>query len=133
MKFFRSNNEGRVNAENFRLKQQLQMLQKELADARIRIPDPETLEAGERLRKGLGLDEQVVLAQFATVAESTQWWRCLMALLDTTARLETGFALERNLDDHQRHYNTGRAAAILDFRDALIQLWQRSRATNRNK
>jgi len=73
----------------------------------------------------------VIAAALLVVDERHELWRAIHALLDIMERDELANAVGPTLTADQRHYNSGRAAALADVRAMLLQQWSQARAANR--
>lgn len=61
--------------------------------------------------------------------DATPWVRVVRQLIDTAATEATAHALQPNLTSEARHYNSGGAARMHDFKQDFEDRWQQSRTT----
>lgn len=69
------------------------------------------------------MDRPAILAVLAEVTDGTQWWRAVLTLIEEEAQAETTGALAPDLSNDLRNVRAGRAAALLDLKDRLVQKW----------
>lgn len=70
--------------------------------------------------------EAKVLEGLKGIAPENRMWTGVLAVLELAAQEENGFALMAGLTNEARHYNAGRAAAVIDARKRLVQLWRKA-------
>jgi len=68
-----------------------------------------------------------IRGRLAAVTEGTQWWLDLHALLDEEINAEVTLALTPQLLGEAAAIQRGRPAALIDFKERLVGLWQETR------
>lgn len=76
------------------------------------------------------LFEAKLLEGLKGIAEDNRMWTGVLAVLELSADEETGFALMAGITSEARHYNAGRAAALVDARKRLVRLWRKANKAN---
>ena len=65
------------------------------------------------------------LLLLARTRHDSEWWVQMHRFLAAQYKVELQAALAPGVNDEERHYRAGRAAAIGDAADMLLQKWQR--------
>jgi hypothetical protein len=74
--------------------------------------------------------ESHVLGVLALAHDDTNWWRAVLHILRRQTTTENEAACSPNLSSEARHYNAGRAAALIDHLDCLLQLQAKAQRQN---